>query len=56
MAEQDNDRLEVNEELKNKLVAKEIVIADLKGVLNNLNLQIDELREEGASQHIKIQL
>ena len=53
MAEQDNDRLEVNEELKNKLVAKEIVIADLKGVLNNLNLQIDELREEGASQHIK---
>jgi len=38
MAEQDNDRLEVNEELKNKLLSKESVIADLKGVLNNLNL------------------
>jgi hypothetical protein len=38
MAEQDNDRLEVNEELKNKLLAKENVIADLKAVLNNLNL------------------
>lgn len=37
IAEQDNDRLEVNEELKNKLLAKENVIADLKGVLNNLN-------------------
>ena len=53
MTEQDNERLELNEELKNKLIAKENVITDLKGVLNNLNLQIDELREEGASQHIK---
>lgn len=53
MAEQDNDKLEVNEELKNKLLSKESVIADLKGVLNNLNLQIDDLREEAASQHIK---
>jgi hypothetical protein len=38
MSEQDYDRLEVNEELKNKLLAKENVITDLKGVLNNLNL------------------
>ena len=53
MTEQDNERLELNEELKNKLIAKENVITDLKGVLNNLNLQIDQLREEGASQHIK---
>ena len=53
MTEQDNERLELNEELKNKLIAKENVITDLKEVLNNLNLQIDELREEGASQHIK---
>lgn len=38
MTEQDNERLELNEELKNKLIAKENVITDLKGVLNNLNL------------------
>ena len=56
MTEQDNERLELNEELKNKLIAKENVITDLKGVLNNLNLLIDELREEGARQHTKIPL
>ncbi len=38
MTEQDNERLELNEELKNKLIAKDNVITDLKGVLNNLNL------------------
>ena len=38
MTEQDNERLELNEELKNKLIAKENVITDLKEVLNNLNL------------------
>ena len=38
MTEQDNERLELNEELKNKLIAKENVITDLKEVLNTLNL------------------